>query len=196
MELGLEGQELQSHLYDLLVYEKGGFFLPHRDSQKRDRMVATLVIVLPSSYQGGELVVRHEGQEQTIDFAAQDNPFAIHYAAFYAQKYNLPPRRFSAALLEKLRAWSWPGNVRALRHAVERAVILSEDELLDLNDFPLSDAAAPPPAAPQESARLDAIEKTAITKALESHGGNVSRAAAALGLTRTSLYRRMEKYGL
>ena len=69
-ELGLEKQKLESHLYELLLYETGSFFLPHRDGEKLDRMVATLVIVLPSSYEGGELIVRHEGQEQTIDFSS------------------------------------------------------------------------------------------------------------------------------
>lgn len=125
----------------------------------------------------------------------EDIPLLLeHYAVFYAQKYNLPARRFSAALLDRLVNWSWPGNVRALRHAVERAVILSEGELLQLADFPLSDDAAAGPAA--DTSRLDEIEKAAITRALEQHNHNVSRAATALGLTRTSLYRRMEKYGL
>ena len=127
----------------------------------------------------------------------EDIPLLLqHYTAFYTQKYNLPPRRFSSALIDKLAAWSWPGNIRALRHAVERAVILSESELLDVGDFPLSDAATPPPAPTADNARLDEIEKATIVRVLESHGGNVSRAAGALGLTRTSLYRRMEKYGL
>ena len=123
-------------------------------------------------------------------------PLLQHYAAFYTQKYNLPPRRFSSALIDRLIAWSWPGNIRALRHAVERAVILSDGELLDLGDFPLSDTAAPPPVQAAETARLDEIEKAAIVRALEKHANNVSRAAGYLGLTRASLYRRMEKYGL
>lgn len=126
----------------------------------------------------------------------EDIPLLLqHYAGFYTQKYNLPPRRFTAALLDRLTAWPWPGNVRALRHAVERALILSEGEMLTEADFPLSDAAPPPPAS-AENARLDEIEKAAIIRALEKHGNNVSRAAMALGLTRTSLYRRMEKHGL
>jgi hypothetical protein len=83
-ELGLENQKLESHLYDLLLYEPGSFFLPHRDGEKLDRMVATLVVVLPSPHEGGELVVRHEGQEQTIDFGGDSNLFRIHFAAFYA----------------------------------------------------------------------------------------------------------------
>ncbi len=84
-ELGLEERKLEAHLYDLLVYEPGGFFLPHKDGEKLDRMVATLVVVLPSSYEGGELIVRHDGQERTIDFQADENSaFQVHFAAFYA----------------------------------------------------------------------------------------------------------------
>jgi hypothetical protein len=84
-ELGLEAQTLESHLYSLLLYEPGSFFLPHRDGEKLDRMVATMVVVLPSSFTGGELVVRHEGDERTIDFSrAEYNPFHTHFAAFYA----------------------------------------------------------------------------------------------------------------
>lgn len=93
-ELGLEGLKLQSHLYDLLLYEPGSFFLPHRDGEKLDRMVATLVIVLPSSFQGGELVIRHEGEERTIDFGGGDEPFRTHYAAFYADcEHEVRPLR-------------------------------------------------------------------------------------------------------
>jgi 2OG-Fe(II) oxygenase superfamily len=84
-ELGLEKQKLESHLYDMLLYEPGSFFLPHRDGEKLDRMVATLVVVLPSDYEGGELIVRHDGQERTIDFQSGENSaFQIHFAAFYA----------------------------------------------------------------------------------------------------------------
>ncbi len=84
-ELGLEGQEMESHLYDLLLYDAGSFFLPHQDGEKLRRMVATLVVVLPSSFEGGELIVRHEGQERTIDFGGPaGDVFHIQYAAFYA----------------------------------------------------------------------------------------------------------------
>lgn len=94
-ELGLEKQKLESHLYDLLLYEKGSFFLPHRDGEKLDRMVATLVIVLPSSFEGGELVVRHDGQEQTIDFHSGENTlYRIHFVAFYADcEHEVRPLR-------------------------------------------------------------------------------------------------------
>lgn len=83
-ELGLAGHKLNAHLYNLLLYEKGGFFLPHRDGEKQDRMVATLVILLPSAYTGGELVVRSEGHERVIDFSGDAGKFQTHYAAFYA----------------------------------------------------------------------------------------------------------------
>jgi len=127
----------------------------------------------------------------------QDIPLLLeHYAAHYSQKYNLPLKRLSAALIDKLSGWSWPGNVRALRHAIERAVILSEGELLDVVDFPLAESGRGMGAAPSGISPLDEVEKAAIIQALERHQSNVSRAAEALGLTRASLYRRMEKYGL
>jgi DNA-binding NtrC family response regulator len=119
-----------------------------------------------------------------------------HYVAFYAQKYNLPGKRLGAALIDQLVDWPWPGNVRALRHAVERAVILSEEPILGAGDFSLAEPDKESPAAQVDVSRLDAMEKAAIVRALEHHRNNVSRAAEALGLTRTSLYRRMEKYGL
>jgi DNA-binding NtrC family response regulator len=128
----------------------------------------------------------------------EDIPLLLeHFTLIYAQKYNLPTKRFSAGALEHLMAHPWPGNVRALRHAVERAMILSEGPILQINDFSLGSqsAAAEMQGAPEEST-LDSIEKSAIARALGDHKRNVSRAAHALGLTRASLYRRMEKYGL
>jgi DNA-binding NtrC family response regulator len=127
----------------------------------------------------------------------EDIPMLLeHYAALYSQKYNLPAKRLSAVLIDRLSGWSWPGNVRALRHAVERAVILSEGALLDVADFPLAQSGRSADASPSGISPLDDIEKAAIIQALERHQNNVSRAAEALGLTRASLYRRMEKYGL
>lgn len=122
-------------------------------------------------------------------------PLLEHYAAFYARKYNLPARRLSPALIENLMAWPWPGNVRALRHAVERAMILSKNTLLTPADFPLAETPSRP-GRPEPASTLDEIEKAAIIQALDKHQKNISRAAEALGLTRASLYRRMEKHGL
>jgi len=120
-----------------------------------------------------------------------------HFIALYAQKYNFPAKRLSAAALEALTAHDWPGNVRALRHAVERAVIFSEGVVFEPEDFALAAARLPPPASSvPDDTSLDAVEKSTIARALAKHQGNVSRAALALGVTRASLYRRKEKYGL
>ncbi|MEX1229189.1 MAG: 2OG-Fe(II) oxygenase [Planctomycetaceae bacterium] len=83
VELGLEKQQLEANFYKLLLYEKGSFFLGHRDGEKLDRMVATLVIALPAAHEGGELVVRHEGREVVVDFGAESR-FQTQYAAFYS----------------------------------------------------------------------------------------------------------------
>jgi two-component system response regulator HydG len=126
----------------------------------------------------------------------EDIPLLLeHFVRFYAQKYNFPTKRLSAAALAHLTAHEWPGNVRALRHAVERAVILSESANLEPGDFPLAPSR---PQAPETKGilKLDSVEKNTILHALDRHKGNVSHAAKALGLTRASLYRRMEKYGL
>jgi hypothetical protein len=67
-QLGLPAEQLEARLHKLLVYEKGGFFLPHRDSEKHDRMVASMIVVLPNRYEGGTLVVRHGAAKQTLTF--------------------------------------------------------------------------------------------------------------------------------
>jgi len=93
-ELGLEDRKLTAHLYKLLVYEKGGFFLPHRDGEKLDRMVATLVIVLPSVCEGGELIVSHDGWQYEIPFTGATSGYELSYAAFYADcEHEVRPLR-------------------------------------------------------------------------------------------------------
>ncbi|MCY4612087.1 MAG: 2OG-Fe(II) oxygenase [Nitrospira sp.] len=82
--LGLEERKLSAHLYKLLVYEKESFFLPHRDGEKLDGMVATLIVALPSVHEGGELVIRHEGRVHEIVFAGAASGLELSYAAFYA----------------------------------------------------------------------------------------------------------------
>ena len=123
---------------------------------------------------------------------------AAHYLDQYGRKYGRPLRGLSGAALDKLRAYAWPGNVRELQHAVERAVILTEGPRLEAGDFLLT-APGPAPAAEAEafdSYNLEDVEREVIERVLRKHQGNVSHAARELGLTRTSLYRRMEKYGL
>jgi DNA-binding NtrC family response regulator len=124
-------------------------------------------------------------------------PLFEHFVEIYARKYNLPEKRLSSGALKRLEAYAWPGNVRELRHAVERALIMSDSPTLDGKDFLL----APAGAQPADGLRLDdfnleTVEHRVIQAALDKHAGNVSRAARDLGITRASLYRRMEKYGL
>jgi two-component system response regulator HydG len=127
----------------------------------------------------------------------QDIPLLVdHYLMLYTRKYNLPPKRASAALIDRLVSYHWPGNVRALRHAVERAVILSDGELLGADDIPLVEPTRSLQPDAEPSTRLDEVERATIVRALQRNRNNVSRTAESLGLTRTSLYRRMEKYGL
>jgi hypothetical protein len=83
-KLGLESRKLTAHLYKLLVYETGSFFLPHRDGEKLDRMVATLVVVLPSPHEGGALIVSHDGHQHEITFSGAASGYELSYAAFYA----------------------------------------------------------------------------------------------------------------
>jgi two-component system, NtrC family, response regulator HydG len=130
----------------------------------------------------------------------EDIPLLLeHFIALYSEKYNVAPKRLSAAALAGLTAHAWPGNVRALRHAIERAVILSEGERLELADFSLASGGAGGSAAAPvtpDSSRLESVERDTIARALAAHERNISRAAESLGLTRASLYRRMQKHGL
>lgn len=82
-EFGI-AQKVDAQLYKLLVYEKGSFFAPHRDTEKAERMFATLVICLPSKHDGGTLIVSHDGQTRRIDFGGEGSRFQTQYAAFYA----------------------------------------------------------------------------------------------------------------
>jgi DNA-binding NtrC family response regulator len=127
-------------------------------------------------------------------------PIARHYAAIYSHKYGGNERSFSEDAEQALHDYAWPGNVRALRHAVERAIILSEAEIIEPADLQLDYTATANEHRNVSVAptilNLDYLEKETIQKALRKHGFNISRAANELGLTRASLYRRMEKHDL
>jgi DNA-binding NtrC family response regulator len=119
---------------------------------------------------------------------------AQHYLNYYAKKYHKPVSTIAPDALDKLKRYAWPGNIRELQHAIERAVIMTDLTSLQDSDFLLSRALSTGPA--NNTLNLDEVEKTAIVKALNMHNGNISKAADELGLTRASLYRRMEKYGI
>lgn len=150
----------------------------------------TVEIVLPP------LRERREDIPQLLD----------HYLGIYARKYGKQPHVIPAPVVATLTAYDWPGNVRALRHAVERAVILSGDAPLTLEDFSIRPSDPQPTRLAREAVverdkadddlNLDRVERRVVETALKKHGYNISGAAAELGLTRASLYRRMEKHGL
>ena len=120
-----------------------------------------------------------------------------HYLALYARKYDKPDRAIGGEALDLLRNYDWPGNVRALRHAAERAVILADSDQYRVEDFPLpSRPDSQPLPAIGGSLNLDQLEKQMIERALRLHHFNISLAASELGLSRGALYRRMEKHGL
>ncbi|WP_413777346.1 sigma-54-dependent transcriptional regulator [Sphingomonas sp. S2-65] len=132
----------------------------------------------------------------------EDLPELIgHYLDHYAKRYGRAVPKLSAAAERALLTHDWPGNVRALRHALERAVILArEDHPLEPEDFALVAAvprvSAPVSAPPPDDLNLDRVERRLVEEALRKHGYNISLAAAELGLSRAALYRRMEKHGL
>jgi DNA-binding NtrC family response regulator len=123
---------------------------------------------------------------------------ADHFLQRYAEQYGRTGLRFSDGALRAMAGYAWPGNVRELQHAVERAVILTDGAEIRASDLPFAPATPSPdaPSLPADTLDLSDIERAAVRKALSEYGGNISQAARALGLTRKSLYRRIEKYGL
>jgi DNA-binding NtrC family response regulator len=127
-----------------------------------------------------------------------DLPLLIdHFLKIYCKKYNMPLKRVSSSTIKRLEKHTWPGNIRELQHAVERAIIMSDAQVLEPNDFFLSqmDENKSEEFNPT-TMNLEETEKILIRKVIDKHGGNISKAAKELGLTRASLYRRIEKYGL
>ena len=83
-DLGIEEHEVSANLYKLLIYEKGDFFVAHKDSEKEKGMFGSLIIALPCTHTGGELVIRFDGEEKIVDFSEATSEYKIAFAAFYA----------------------------------------------------------------------------------------------------------------
>jgi len=127
----------------------------------------------------------------------EDIPLLIdHFIGIYSKKYTKNRLKLSAETLKKLQSYHWPGNIRELQHAIERAIILSESDILQPGDFLFSPQVSDKDGGEFESYNLESIERMAIMKTLKKHQGNVSKAAKELGLSRAALYRRMERHGL
>ncbi len=133
--------------------------------------------------------------------ALRDRPEDIpelvgHFLKIYCKKYKMPQKRVNQATLKRLQLHHWPGNIRELQHAVERAIILSEKNMLEPTDFFIPSSDQKTDDETIINTNLKETEKMLIRKVIDKHGGNISKAAKELGLTRASLYRRIEKYGL
>jgi two-component system, NtrC family, response regulator HydG len=119
---------------------------------------------------------------------------ARYFAGVYSNKYRKDDKRLTAEAVLHLQNYSWPGNIRELQHAMERAVIMSDQTELTKHDFPLT--AKRSSSAKHEPLNLDEMEKKAIINAIQKHNGNLSSVAKELGVGRTTLYRKMTKYRL
>src|SRR5690606_7341341 len=122
---------------------------------------------------------------------------ANHFLAHYSAKYNKQVNRISEAAMARMHKHPWPGNIRELQHSIERAVILSNSNVLQPEDFNFSPTGHKDDGQLSlEQYNLEEVEKLLIRKVLKKYNGNITQAATELGLTRSSLYRRLEKYGL
>ncbi len=126
-------------------------------------------------------------RERREDIALLAQEYLRRFAAHYRKRLS----GFDAPAMQALLEHTWPGNVRELGHAVERAVLLAQGDTLRAVDFGLREGSAAPPRF--EDMTLEEVEKLLIRRAMERHGGNVSHAARALGLSRSALYRRLDQ---
>ena len=121
---------------------------------------------------------------------------AEHFLHLYAKKYRKNINKIASNTFSTLQKYPWPGNIRELQHALERAIIMSEHSILDDSDFQFLFQQESGDELSTSSFNLDEVEKTIIQKAIKLHSENISKAARELGLTRASLHRRLKKYGL
>jgi DNA-binding NtrC family response regulator len=121
---------------------------------------------------------------------------AAHFLSRHAQRHRKELRGFEPAALEVMLAYAWPGNVRELDHVVQRAVLLARSDEVRAADLGLQPSGAGGGERRLEEMSLEEVERLLIQKALRRFGGNVSQAADALGLSRSALYRRMQKCDL
>jgi DNA-binding NtrC family response regulator len=119
---------------------------------------------------------------------------AAHFLGQHADHYRKPITGFDEGAIKALLAHSWPGNIRELDHAVERAVLMAQTDTIRSGDLGLRSTREGPPRLEEMS--LEDVEALLIKKALARFNGNVSHAASALGLSRSALYRRLQRYGL
>jgi DNA-binding NtrC family response regulator len=126
-----------------------------------------------------------------------------HFSQQLAERHGVPKRHFPPEVLDALRAYAWPGNVRELRNVVESLLLIGdtvEVSCEELDDEIVGERLSPTPAAvapaAMEPGSLEAAERQTITRAIQSVQGNLAQAARHLGISRSTLYRKVERYGL
>ncbi len=185
----------------LRVLETGEF---ERLGSSRTRRVDVRMISATNSDIGAEVAAGRFRQDllfrlNTIEIRipplrerGEDIPaLAVHFLSRHAQRYRKNVRRFAAAAFQAMLDHRWPGNVRELDHAVERATLMARGDAIEARDLGLRPAGDSSPLIEQMS--LEEVERILIQKAMARYAGNVSQAARALGLSRSALYRRLEK---
>ncbi|WKN30508.1 sigma-54 dependent transcriptional regulator [Porifericola rhodea] len=160
-------------LYELANQERPGF---RQDLLYR---INTVEIHLPP--------LRHRPEDIEV--------LLLHFIRFFAKKYQKGELSINARTLKQLRHYQWPGNVRELQHAVERAVILSDSSSLETENFLMPKSQANTTKV-ETTLNLEQIEKQTIADAIQKYKGNLSHASKALGMGRSTLYRKMKKYDL
>jgi len=123
---------------------------------------------------------------------------AKHFSVVYSNKYMKPVMELDEKAQEKLLGYHFPGNIRELQYTIERAVIMSDGNVLQANDLIFSPIESPATVEMEQPTelKLSAVEKNTILRVIEKHNGNITKAAKELGLTRTALYRRLSKYDI
>lgn len=134
----------------------------------------------------------------TLQERREDIPLlARHFLTARARQYRKDVTGFEPEAMQSMLDYNWPGNVRELEHTIERAVLLASDSLVRASDLHLRGMRTSAEVQqPLEEMALEEVERVLIQKALKRHSGNVSQAAEALGLSRSALYRRLQRYDL
>jgi transcriptional regulator with PAS, ATPase and Fis domain len=117
---------------------------------------------------------------------------ANYFVRFYCEKYDRQPMKINTHAMEKLSNYSWPGNIRELQHSIEKAVIMTDSLVLLPSDFEFQPSAK---IHSHDELTLEEMEKKMILESLRRHGNNISVVAAKLGITRQTLYNKMNKFG-
>jgi len=203
-EIGNLSYNLQSKLLTVLQNRKVCRLGSHKETSIDVRIICATNMPLYHMVEEGKFrqdllyrVNTVEIQIPPLRERTEDIPELVdHFLKIYTEKYRLGKKKMSIAAIKRLKKHTWPGNIRELQHTVERAVIMSESVTLQAHDFFLSKPIHKNALLNSEHLNLEDTEKILIRKVIDKYGGNITKAAKELGLTRASLYRRIEKYEL